>query len=53
LNINITSGSSVITAKPIASVFNAKPGPLVVVIARLPANAAPIADTTPAISSSA
>ena len=40
-------------AKPIASPFNAKPGPDVVVIAKSPANEAPIADVTPAISSSA
>src|SRR5436309_10439235 len=46
-------GSSTITARPMASVFSATPGPLVVVIASAPLKAAPIADVIPAISSSA
>ena len=48
-----TSGSSVITARPIDSDFSAMPGPEVVVTPRLPANAAPMAAPIPAISSSA
>ena len=40
-------------ARPIASPFNANPGPEVVVMAKSPANEAPIAEVTPAISSSA
>ncbi|OAV72355.1 hypothetical protein Barb7_03122 [Bacteroidales bacterium Barb7] len=47
-----TNGSSAITAKPIASLFNAKPGPEVEVTPSAPAKLAPIAVLTPAISSS-
>lgn len=47
------SGSSSITARPIASLFNATPGPEVVVTPSDPPNDAPIAAVTPAISSSA
>ena len=46
-------GSSAMTAKPIASLFRLRPGPEVEVAARSPANDAPIAVQTPAISSSA
>src|ERR1700730_1278250 len=49
----ITIGSSTATAKPMASVFNAMPGPEVVVIASAPEYAAPIEDVIAAISSSA
>ena len=49
----ITNGSSAITARPIASLFSASPGPEVDVAARLPAKLAPIAVHIPAISSSA
>ena len=49
----MTSGISTATASPIASVFSAMPGPEVVVIASAPAYAAPIAEVTAAISSSA
>ena len=49
----ITSGNSRLNAKPMASPFKATPGPLVVVKARSPANEAPIAEATAAISSSA
>ncbi len=48
-----TNGISTATASPIASVFSAMPGPDVVVIARAPAYAAPIAEVIAAISSSA
>src|SRR5215813_7979121 len=48
-----TIGNSVITARPIASVFSAMPGPDVVVIASEPEYAAPIALVMAAISSSA
>ena len=48
-----SSGSSVITARPIDSDFSAMPGPEVVVTPRLPANDAPMAAPMPAISSSA
>jgi hypothetical protein len=48
-----TSGSSTITARFIASLFNARPGPEVEVIASAPPNAAPIAAPIAAISSSA
>ena len=48
-----TSGSSVITARPIASAFSATPGPLVPVTPRLPPKLAPMAAPTAAISSSA
>lgn len=48
-----TRGSSVITARPMASDFSAMPGPEVVVTPREPANEAPIAAPMPAISSSA
>jgi hypothetical protein len=47
------SGSSVITARPMPSALSAMPGPLEVVIAIAPPNAAPIAEVTAAISSSA
>jgi len=49
----ITTGNSVMTARPIASPFSAIPGPLDAVTAIAPAKAAPIAVPTPAISSSA
>ena len=49
----ITSGNSVITANPSASLFSERPGPEVVVMAKLPAKAAPIEVQIPAISSSA
>ena len=49
----ITSGSSRLKAKPIASPLSATPGPLVVVKAKSPPNEAPIAEATAAISSSA
>ena len=48
-----TRGTSAITAKPMASLFRARPGPEVEVAARQPAKLAPIAVQTPAISSSA
>ena len=48
-----TSGSSVITARPIVSDFSAMPGPDVVVTPSAPANEAPSAAPMPAISSSA
>ena len=47
------SGSSVITARPMASDLSAMPGPEVVVTPRWPAKDAPMAAPTPAISSSA
>src|SRR5437899_1555427 len=40
----ITSGSSVITARPIASVLSARPGPLEPVIPSAPPKEAPLAD---------
>jgi hypothetical protein len=49
----ITRGSSVITARPIASDLSARPGPDVEVTARFPAKLAPIDVHMPAISSSA
>ncbi len=49
----ITSGSSSITPRPIASLFKATPGPEVVVTPSAPPNDAPSAAVTPAISSSA
>ena len=49
----ITSGSSVITARPMVSALSATPGPEVVVTPRWPAKLAPRAAPTPAISSSA
>ena len=49
----MTSGSSRETARPIASDFSATPGPEVVVTASMPPYAAPMAEPTPAISSSA
>ena len=48
-----TSGNSAITARPIASLFNARPGPDVDVAAKQPAKLAPIEVQIPAISSSA
>jgi hypothetical protein len=48
-----TSGSSVMTARPIASDFSEMPGPDVVVTPSAPPKEAPIAEATPAISSSA
>ena len=48
-----SSGSSVITARPIVSDFSARPGPEVVVTPSAPAKAAPRAAPMPAISSSA
>ena len=49
----MTSGSSVMTARPMASVLSAMPGPQVSVTARAPPKAAPIAAQMAAISSSA
>src|SRR5262245_2887784 len=49
----ITSGNSTATARPIASPLSATPGPDDEVIANCPANAAPTAEETAAISSSA
>ena len=49
----ITSGSSVMTARPIASCLSATPGPDVPVSASAPPYAAPMAAPTAAISSSA
>src|SRR2546423_1286923 len=49
----MTSGISTATARPIASVFSAMPGPEVVVMASAPAYAAPMAEVMAAISSSA
>ena len=46
-------GSSTLTARLIVSAFRQMPGPLVVVTAMAPPNAAPSAEPTPAISSSA
>jgi len=51
--LTITSGNSVITARPIASCFKATPGPDVPVNPIWPAKLAPIAAQTAAISSSA
>jgi len=48
-----TSGSSVITPRPIVSALRAMPGPELVVTPRWPAKLAPRAAPTPAISSSA
>ena len=48
-----SSGSSVITARPMASDLSAMPGPEVEVMPSLPENDAPIAAPMPAISSSA
>ena len=49
----ITTGSSVITARPIASLFSASPGPLVPVNPSAPPNDAPMAAPMAASSSSA
>jgi hypothetical protein len=49
----ITSGSSVITARPIASLFSATPGPEVPVSPSAPPYAAPMAAPMAEISSSA
>ena len=49
----ITSGSSVITARPIASPFSAMPGPELLVTPSCPAQLAPMAEQIAAISSSA
>ncbi len=49
----ITSGSSIMTARPIASLLSASPGPLVPVRPSAPPNEAPIAELMAAISSSA
>jgi hypothetical protein len=51
--LSTTSGSSAITARPIASLFSAMPGPEVDVTPRQPAYEPPIAAATAAISSSA
>ncbi len=48
-----SSGSSVITARPMVSDFSAMPGPDVVVTPSAPEKAAPSAAPMPAISSSA
>ncbi len=48
-----TSGSSVITASPSDSDLSENPGPLVLVTARAPPNAAPITEPIAPISSSA
>jgi hypothetical protein len=45
--LTITSGSSAIVARPIISVFSDMPGPLVAVIAFLPAKEAPTAAPMP------
>ena len=49
----MTSGSSVMTARPIASALSAMPGPLVPVQPSAPPKLAPMAAPTAAISSSA
>ncbi|SLH70139.1 Uncharacterised protein [Mycobacteroides abscessus subsp. abscessus] len=49
----ITSGSSVITARPMVSLFSASPGPDVLVTPSAPPSDAPSAAPIPAISSSA
>jgi hypothetical protein len=49
----ITSGSSAITARPIASPLSAMPGPLEAVTPMAPPKDAPTAEVTAAISSSA
>src|ERR1700676_3528869 len=49
----ITRGNSTMIARPIASVLRAMPGPEVVVMARAPEYAAPIAEVMAPISSSA
>lgn len=49
----MTSGSSTITASPIASPLSAIPGPLLPVTPIAPPKDAPIAEPTAAISSSA
>ena len=49
----MTSGSSVMTARPIISVLSARPGPEVVVTPSEPPKEAPMAEPIPAISSSA
>ena len=49
----MTSGSSSVTASPIASCFSTMPGPLEVVMPSAPPNDAPSAAPTAAISSSA
>ena len=49
----ITSGSSSITARPMVSIFSARPGPEVAVTPSWPAKDAPSAAPTAAISSSA
>ena len=51
--LTMTSGSSVMTARPIASCLSATPGPEVPVSASAPPYAAPIAAPIAAISSSA
>ena len=51
--LTTTSGSSSISASPMASVLSATPGPLVPVMPRLPPKLAPMAAPTAAISSSA
>ena len=47
-----TSGSSVMTARPMASTLSERPGPLVPVTPTAPANDAPMAAVQAAISSS-
>ena len=51
--LTITNGNSAITARPIASAFNAIPGPDDAVTPRFPEKELPIAEVIPAISSSA
>jgi hypothetical protein len=51
--LTMTMGSSRATASPIVSAFRSRPGPLVPVTPRCPANAAPMAMLAAAISSSA
>ena len=48
-----TTGSSAVTARPTASDFDDRPGPLVAVAPRPPPNAAPTAAAIAAVSSSA
>ena len=51
--LKITSGSSAVTASPIPSPLSAMPGPLEHVTPMAPPKAAPMAEVTAAISSSA
>ncbi len=51
--LTMTSGSSVATARPSASVLSATPAPELEVTPKAPANEAPMAEQMAAISSSA